>query len=292
MPDPTPFLSGEFGVPGADFCSKSMSLHRLSAGPSEAGIGVIVTSTRGALVRLHALANSLEGVTTLVIVLPPSATDPTTNNAHEYVERLAWLLSSAQVHTVAGHSAAGYLAAGLAKAREAWQVPPPRLVLLEPPLPSDLMTRPLSDLLCMPEPALRRFTESLGAGSLTTAPRGTPEFRRQVIYTFLTHRIELDAALSCVEPADLLAPLPLALDIYTEWAGWVSLSIQLATVTYGGPTVSVEGKYTAAMEAAARAQRFAQIRESFPQARFQETDLLHLDLVSEAVLRPHFSPPW
>lgn len=263
---------------------ESTLLHRLSVGPPDAGVGVVVTTTRTGRIRLRDLAERLEGVTTLVAVLPPTAMDVTTDNAEAFAERLAQPFAGAQVHTVAGHSIAGYLAARLAVAYEKEQVHPPKVVLLEPPLRSTLMSKPN----VLPEPVQQRLSESLDTGTLATAPPGTPEFRRQVMYTLRTHRTEFEAALRDVDPVNLLGPLALAVDAYTEWAAWMCLCMQLTTVTYTGPTVSVEGLYTAEMEKDARDQRYAEIRSFFPNVRFEETTSLHCDLTGADILLPHF----
>lgn len=264
-------------------------LHRLSVGPPEAGVGVVVTTTRTGIFRLRDLAKSLAGVVTLVAVLPPRATDlMTTYDADEFAERLVQpLAAGGAVRTVAGHSVASYLAARLATAFKKEQDSPPKVILLEPPLPSTLMSKPL----LLPELVQQRFTELLPRGTLATAPPGTPEFRSQVVHSFRTHRAELETALRSVDPAELLAVPARAVDLYTEWAGWKSLCMQLATVTYADPTVCVEGLYTAEMEEAARGERFAEIRRSFPAVRFEETTSLHSDLTSAAILLPHFRAP-
>jgi hypothetical protein len=262
-------------------------LHRLCTGPPEAGVGVVVTTTRTGIVRLRELAKRLEGVTTLHAVLPPRPMDVTTDDADDFAELMARLLAGTVVHTIAGHSVASYLGARLAVAREKEQDRPPKVVLLEPPLPSTLISKPL----LLPELVQRRFIESLPGGTLATSPPGTPEFRGEVVHTFRTHRAELEAALHSVDPAELLAAPALAVDLYTEWAGWKSLCMQLATVTYAGPTVCVEGLFTAELDEDARGARFAEIRRTFPTVRFEETTSLHSDLTSAALLLPHFQAP-
>jgi pimeloyl-ACP methyl ester carboxylesterase len=286
-----PLLSDGSDSTGPGASIESTLLRRISSAPAEAGLGVIVLTSRNSLLRLRDLAAHLEGTMTLIVVMPPRGTDPTSHDADEYVERLARPLPNAPLHTVIGHSAAGYIAAKLATARARHQPRRPKLVMLEPPTPNDLMSDPLSGLFLLPEPALQRFTESLDTGCLVTAPQGTPEFRRQVMQAVLTHRAELDAALRSVDPTQLLAPPPSAVDVYTDWVGLMSLCMQLANVTYDGPTVSIEGLYTANMEPREREQKFARLRASFPHVFFQETTHMHGDLLSDAVLHPHLAPP-
>lgn len=272
----------------SDFPAGQGSLRWLSAGPTEAGAGVMVMTTRPGIFRLKSLAKRLDGMTTFIGVFPPPAETATIDDVEEYAEQLALALPSG-VHTVIGHSVAGYLAARLARTREALQDRRPTLIMLEPPLPDDLMTCPLSDLLSMPKLVLDRFVASIEPGPLVSCPRGTPEFHRQLVHVLTSRRVELDAAVRSVDPSELLAPPNYAVDLYTEWAGWVSLCMQLCTTRYEGPTILVEGLLAAGKGVAARADRFARIRESFPTVRLEETGLTHGELVCEATLFPHLS---
>lgn len=263
--------------------------YKLTSGPREAGVDLVVLPAKASVMHLRGLIGNRRGVRTLVAVLPTRPADARADNVHEYVKLLVQPLHDTFVHTVVGHSVAAYLAASIADAQAAQQVPPPKLVLLEPPVPEDLTDCRLSDLLIMPEAVLQRFTASLDADSLLTAPRGTAEFRRQIVDMFLTHRVELESALSSVDPAELLAPPRLALDIYPEWAAWLSLCMQLSAATYRGPVVCVEGNLVGELEASARASRVARLRGSFPQVRFQETNADHGGLLHESILLPHLT---
>lgn len=271
----------EFGVEGLT--------QRLTLGPRDAGVDLVVLATKASVMHLHSLISRRQGVRTLIAVLPPRPADARTDNVHEYVKLLIQSLNDTFVHTIVGHSVAAYVGASIAEAQAAQQVRPPKLVLLEPPVPDDLMDHALSELLIMPEVALQRFTSALDADSLPTAPRGTAEFRRQIVDMFRTHRTELEAALRSVDPATLLAPPKLALDIYPEWAGWLSLCMELFTAAYGGPVVCVDGIRAAGMEASARARRSAYIRNSFPYVRFQATNADHGGLLHESILLPHLT---
>jgi hypothetical protein len=272
-----------------EFSGEGRLTYELSTGPREAGVDVIVLASKGSLIYLRGLISNRQGARTLVAVPPARPADARTDDVHEYVKLLVQPLHDTFVHAVVGHSAAAYVAASLAGAQAAQQIRPPKLVLLEPPLPEEMMSCPLSDLILIPELVLQRFTASLNADSLPTAPRGTAEFRRQIVDMFRTHRAEFASVLSSADPEKLLAPPTLALDIYPEWAGWVSLCMQLCTATYGGPVVCIEGVHTAKMEASARARRFARIRSSFPQVRFQETNAEHGELLYESILLPHLT---
>jgi hypothetical protein len=250
---------------------------------------LVVLATKASVIHLHGLISSRQGVRTLIAVLPTRPADARTDDVREYVKLLVQPLHDTLVHAVIGHSVAAYVAASIAEAQAAQQTSPPKLVLLEPPIPDDLMDHALADLLIMPEVVLRRFTRSLDADSLPTAPRGTAEFRRQIVDMFLTHRTELESALKSADPATLLAPPRLALDIYPEWASWLSLCMELFTATYRGPVECVEGIRAAEMEASARAHRSAYIRNSFPQVRFQETTADHGGLFHQSILLPHLT---
>ncbi len=250
----------------------------------------MVMTTRAGLGKLRSLAAGLQGVATLLAVIPPRPTDPTTDDAEEFADRLAGALPAEGVHTLMGHSVASYLAARLANQVAAQGRIPPRLVLLEPPLTIDLLRQKSSELLFMPEVVYEQFVASLDAGVIASAPRGTPEFRAELMQTLLTHRSELEAILHSVEPSLLPHPPTVAFSIYAEWAGWNALCMQLTEVTYGGPSVSIEGLHSAELPAAVRAARFARLRISFPRIEVRETTLLHSDLLSEAVLRPYFAP--
>ena len=263
--------------------------HELSTGPRAAGVDLIVLAAKGSLVYLRSLISKRQGVRTLIAVPPTHPADARTDDVHEYVKLLVQPLHDTFVQVIVGHSAAAYLAASIAEAQAAQQIRPPKLVFLEPLLPGELMSSALSDLLLIPEAVLQRFTTSLSPDSLPTAPRGTAEFRRQLVDMFLTHRAEFASALRSADPAHLLAPPRLALNIYPEWAGWLSLCMQLCTVTYRGPVECIEGVHSAKMEAPERARRFARIRNSFPQVRFQETNAEHGELLHESILLPHFT---
>jgi len=250
---------------------------------------MVVLATKASVMHLRGLISKRQGVRTLVAVLPTRPADARTDNVHEFVKLLIQPLHDTFVHTIISHSVAAFVAASIAEAQAAQQILPPKLVLLEPPIPEDLTDCALSDLLIIPEVVLQRFTTSLDADSLLTAPRGTAEFRRQIVDMFLTHRAELESALRSVDPANLLAPPKLALNIYPEWAGWLSLCMQLSSATYRGPVVCVDGSLVGELEASARASRFARIRDSFPQVRFQETNADHGGLLHESILLPHLT---
>lgn len=264
-------------------------LRRLSVGPPDADVGVVVLSTRAGIVRLHGLAQRLQGAMTLIAALPAQVPERTPDDADEYVDWLARELSSFPVSTVVGASAAGYMAARLAKARAAQQARPPMLIMLEPPLPADMLQTPLATLLRLPDPVLQRFEQSLGADSLSRAAGDTPEFRRDVMAAFLEHRVEFEAAIQSVNQAQRLVAADLPIDLYAEWAGSISYCMQLGRVSYPGPTVCVEGLVNAELAESARTRRFAEIRHAFPLVSFHHTDVEHSELLTDAVLSRYFA---
>jgi hypothetical protein len=265
------------------------TLRQLSAGPAEAGIGLVVLSTRAGIVRLRDLANRLQGTRTLIAVLPAPVRETTPDDAEEYVDGVARALPGTPVSVVAGGSAAGYLAARLAEARAAQQADPPVLVMLEPPLPDDMMRIPLATLLRLPEVVLQRFEQLLGVDSLSQAAWDTPQFRRDVMAAFRDRRADLEAAIHSVDRTQRLVAPELPMDLYTEWAGSVSYCMQLRKATYAGPTMCVEGRMSAELAEAVRQRRFAEISRAFPRASFHRTDVEHAELLTDAVLHRYFA---